>query len=449
MRPPIAFCVACLIAACGTPRAQTAPKEPEAPAAKAEAEPTQEELARIAMTSLFDWKEAIPGIEDQKLLADIALGADSFEARRLAAEHVVDREQLTRIGRKGDRWALYGIVDRTDDQGVLERMTRMHWDLLAEKATARITDQRVLARLALGSRWGEVRLIAVHRLDDPGLLLRVALAKDSTIAARAASRLTDPDGLARIVAESESDRVRAAATRNLDDQALLTRLALEDGDERVRLAAVRRLHDADALRRVALADRSNAESYTAIARLADEEVLTEVCEAVAQRKDDENRDSRREMASLRRLLLADCLPPTRLDLDWKPESQVYGYHEKIGAGRRRMPGETVILIVRDEEGTELHRKRLTTEFPKRATWGNEGKEFRRAAIDEVDFFTGLFGAWAGLDLAAIARGPAPLTLRRASIAHLADESLLAELAREEAETGQPLGASDRLDALRR
>ena len=81
MRPRVHLALVCVLAACAGPRPARTPRSPAPAKVEAKVEPTQEELARSAMPLVGDWREAIPRITDQKLLADVALGARNFEAR--------------------------------------------------------------------------------------------------------------------------------------------------------------------------------------------------------------------------------------------------------------------------------------------------------------------------------------------------------------------------------
>ena len=122
-----------------------------------------------------------------------------------------------------------------------------------------------------------VRADAVKELSDQVLLAKVALNdKDSSVRGTAVEKLNDQALLVGIALKDDSGSVRMSAVRNLTDQTLLARIAETDRDANVRLNGVLKLTDQTLLAKIAIKDPKNVVRYAAIEKLTDQALLAEV-----------------------------------------------------------------------------------------------------------------------------------------------------------------------------
>ncbi len=123
----------------------------------------------------------------------------------------------------------------------------------------------------------QVREAAVGRLTDPRLLTRIAQ-KDESLSVRGAAvqKLADHALLAAIAQQDESDWVREAAVEKLTDNALLSEIAQKDQSPSVRKAAVRKITDHALLAAIAQTDAHEDVRYAAVCELTDQTVLAEI-----------------------------------------------------------------------------------------------------------------------------------------------------------------------------
>jgi hypothetical protein len=121
-------------------------------------------------------------------------------------------------------------------------------------ATSGLTDQALLARIALEDNDDGVRMSAVEELRDQGLLARIAVEAK----------------------EPQLHLVRRWAVGKLTDQASLTRIALEDKDADIRETAIRELTDENSLAKVALKANETRDRCSAVGRLTDQALLAKI-----------------------------------------------------------------------------------------------------------------------------------------------------------------------------
>jgi hypothetical protein len=144
-------------------------------------------------------------------------------------------------------------------------------------AVGELTDQALLAKIAVESKYMNVRWVAVEKLNDPALLARIAVGdKDWSVRESAIHKLTDAIGkltdqavLAKFAVEGGDAAVRGAAVEKLTDQAALAKVAVESQDAAVRSAAVEKLNDPALLARIAVGDKDWHVRLSAIHKLTD------------------------------------------------------------------------------------------------------------------------------------------------------------------------------------
>lgn len=186
---------------------------------------------------------------------------------------------------------------KVTEQALLARIAMEAEDNeLREDAVATLTDQVLLAKIAQEDKNGSVRAAAVRKLTDQVLLARIALEDEyGWVRAVAVSKLTDQAVLAKIAVEARpglmgvsedgieiswgtgdlNSDVRAAAMARLTNQALLARIAMEDEFPEAREAAVANLTDQNLLAKIALEDEDLRVCVAAIGRMTDQALLSQ------------------------------------------------------------------------------------------------------------------------------------------------------------------------------
>ncbi len=101
---------------------------------------------------------------------------------------------------------------------------------LPQAALRNVTDQALLAKVAVENKDYDVRVAAVHNLTDQALLVKFALSGDGRHIPRdaAVETLTDEAALAKVALESEDAHIRQAASAKVIDPALRAKIAAED-----------------------------------------------------------------------------------------------------------------------------------------------------------------------------------------------------------------------------
>jgi len=164
------------------------------------------------------------------------------------------------------------------------------------QATSSLSDQTVLAKVALEDESGDVRRTAVEKLTDQTVLAKVALEDTDRstlgnvmqdldggigivggyrVRKAAVKRMTDQTALTRVALEEKDFEVRQLAVLKLTDQGLLEKLAL-DNDKYIREDAIGKLMDQAALARVAVQEKDFEVCRLALSKLTDEALLAKV-----------------------------------------------------------------------------------------------------------------------------------------------------------------------------
>jgi len=115
---------------------------------------------------------------------------------------------------------------------------------LRSEAAARLTDQALLAKIASEDNDADVRSRAVESLNDQSLLAKITMEDPvADIRGAAVAKLTDQTQLAKVATQSSDAKVRWTAVAKLTDQALLIKIATEDNDRIVYKVAIKRLKE--------------------------------------------------------------------------------------------------------------------------------------------------------------------------------------------------------------
>jgi phosphosulfolactate synthase (CoM biosynthesis protein A) len=203
-------------------------------------------------------------------LAELS-SAEIPEVRLAAVRNLTDQALLAKVAIGDEVWTIWkAAVEKLTDQAALAKVAVEAGDPhVREAAVEKLTDQVALAKVAVEAKDSSVRWIAVERLTDQVALAKVAVeARDPHVRIAAVEKLTDQALLAKIAVEDEAYYVRGAAVEKLTDQALLAKIAVEDEAYYVRGAAVERLTDQAALAKVAVEAKDPSFRKAAEKRLA-------------------------------------------------------------------------------------------------------------------------------------------------------------------------------------
>lgn len=264
---------------------------------------------------------AVKGIGDQALLAKVVFETKDLQARRFAIEKLTDQDQLRNVAFNSDdpsirilatarvtdqetlAWIAFDDKERDvraaavrylTDQAALAKVARHDVDpMICEAASEKITDPDLLFT---GGIWVKPEYTEV--LSDQTLLARIAIeASDADVRMVATKNLTNQDLLAKIAINDDSEFTRSAAVANLNDQSLanmgmwvdpkhtdlvsdqtlLVKIAVDAKDENVRAKATEKVTDQKLLKRIA----GNKGEYdyiraTAVTRLTDQNELAKI-----------------------------------------------------------------------------------------------------------------------------------------------------------------------------
>jgi hypothetical protein len=232
----------------------------------------------------------VASTDDQAILARLAIRESLFpgyeDACLAAVAKLTDQGLLAKVAVEGhDDRVRISAVQKLSDQALLAKVAKEASDpyvrrvALSGVAVAGLSDQGFLAKMAIEDSDGGVRLVAVQKLSDQALLARVTRdASDPRVRSVALSRvadagLLDQGFLAKTAIEDRDGGVRLVAVRKLSDQGLLAKVALEGSDDGVGLAAIQKLSDQLLLAKLALERKSLRVRIAAVGRLTDQPTL--------------------------------------------------------------------------------------------------------------------------------------------------------------------------------
>jgi hypothetical protein len=291
-----------------------------------------------------------------------------------------------------------------------------------------------------------VRTAAVERLTDQAVLAKVAIGdKDEYVRRAAVERLTDQAVLAKVAIEDKDENVRETAVRKITDQALLTRVAIGDKDEYVRRAAVERLTDQAVLAKVAIGDKDGNVRWVAVERLVDPALKAQLKSPVGRANlIGELQDSDPILMKIATdrigatLDASECIARMKLAVrEPRIQSRFPGLQCKtyaretgqryLGSGILFLHGETVFIRFH-QNGKTLAEARWHTEFPPSTT----SSYFKPADVNGGELLKKLFHlrAFTPEDLAEFCRSKIP-EVRIGAGGNITDQALLAKLAIED------------------
>lgn len=182
-----------------------------------------EDLAELARSSWVEIRMAAAfDITDPGLISRLATTDPDRGVRQIAIKKIVDESALAEIARKDpDDSIRLEVVGRLTKNADLAHVAGKDGDVrirLAAVLNPNLTDQELLARLALEDPAAGIRQAAVGKLTDQAVLAQVALGeKDDDIRVTAINKLTDPEALSRVAAGDLDTPARRHARRRLTE----------------------------------------------------------------------------------------------------------------------------------------------------------------------------------------------------------------------------------------
>ena len=231
--------------------------------------------------------KAVYALTDQTLLAAFAKHDPHPWVRRSALARLADPSLLAECAQDGTIPAIvrHAAVRNPNltDQALLEKIALGETNdndeddrWVREAATAKLTNQTLLAELAKNSSEDGMRRAAIAGLTDQALLAHIAQNDENGwVRHTAMDKVTDQAVLAAIVRNDEDVEMRREAMRRLTDQALLAELAENDEHDWVRSDALWLLEDQAIIERIARSNKNERIRIRAIGRLTDPMLLNE------------------------------------------------------------------------------------------------------------------------------------------------------------------------------
>ena len=144
-------------------------------------------------------------------------------------------------------------------------------------AVGELTDQALLANIAVVEKDANIRKTAVLKLTDQVLLWKITVSDNSeSVRLAAVGKLTNQEQLALTATMNMNPDVGEAAVQRLADQAILAKVAVNATDWNVRSAAVKKLTGQALLAKIATEDKHSGVSLTAIDMLTDQMLLAKI-----------------------------------------------------------------------------------------------------------------------------------------------------------------------------
>jgi hypothetical protein len=189
----------------------------------------------------------VNSIDDQAVLADIALNAYSPYAKLAAIGKITNQDILIHICRTGGPGVSDTAASKITNQSVLAEFLRnndtkgIHHHDIVEK----LTDQNLIFDVAQNAKDSNACAAAIKKLTDPKAILYIVKNGEEYKRRTAIDVLSDPEILADIAKSDKSDWVREAALYKLPDDDTLEDTLLfivqNEKNSTVYNAAVRRL----------------------------------------------------------------------------------------------------------------------------------------------------------------------------------------------------------------
>jgi len=331
------------------------------------------------------------------------------------------------------------------------------------QAVAQITDQTVLAKVALDNKDWAVRDAALDKLTNQAVLAKLAVkaAADEDdvlkpIGVGAVKKLTDQTLLAKIAMELQYGYIGYAAWDALKDQAVLAQIAQQAEDPGNRISALKKLTDQVLLAKIAEEDKDKDVRSDAFDHITDESLLAKLVtdnrvaniesrhKAIAklhgthfdfqklagnlstQTFDAAEAVSRINLVFTNQIVTAR-MPNSSfsLDVDIQDTSQSYSSLPGTAPGGALRFGETVKIILKQRTNI-IASNSWTTDFPSGAI--KDSYDFVPAEVDVSGLMESLFHlpGFTQEDLIQLSQSEIP-EMRAGATANLHDQALLTKI----------------------
>ena len=321
---------------------------------------------------------------------------------------------------------------------------------------------------ALGTMDSSKGRAAVERISDQEELAEVALrAVNLNVRQAAAQKLIDQKVLAKFISRTRGnpDILRACFER-LTDQELLAKVAIEMRDSEIRRAAVCKVTDQAALARIFFEAEDNGAGYAAFMKLTTPELLEKVA------ADHKNKSVQliykfiRGFDSVpewhRNRLMGDMLPAFRvlndpevvkelgeivsIKADWSSRRKTYSTPD----GTKLQAGERFGFLIGVTKQPRQSAHSWETYYPEFQVYVQQLPHFRPANVHVEDLLGPAFGVLSQGVLTRISLEEGRHNnVRKAAVQKLTDETVLANIVREDKDLEVRQAAQKRLDMLHR
>jgi hypothetical protein len=349
-------------------------------------------------------KWVLPLIVNVNLLLDVARLDEDEQARSLARTRMRQLSPSPEVARRIAELAAnneggYDAFIRSADEALTSptsagrraaanRLRNRH---LRTLAVARMTDPEDLAHFASHDPEPEVRTAAaVRMIDEPAVagiakndssasVREAATKRLSELAAVGIWRIDSPSVLAELALKHSDARVRMGAVMRLDDESALMSVLASESEYFILEAAVENLASPTLLARVAQTHPKKSARETAVRLLSEESLLATTA------RDDQNTDVR-EAADEHLAVLAECKA-----------------YQTLAAIQKQTE---LLALVRDHAEVSVRRVALAMAL--------------RGDVDQNELRT-------------LARDDPDARIRQTAVAHLNDETILADLTRKDSD----------------
>ncbi|MBO4687272.1 MAG: histidine phosphatase family protein [Clostridiales bacterium] len=225
-----------------------------------------------------DWLAGM--IDDQEVLADLAMNHPGGLVRRAVVGKVTDPEVLAYVALHDESRQVRKVaVGRLSDEEVLAEVARTDdYDVIQIMAVDRITRRDLLLQVALEDPYGHGGGCAAEELrGDEEALKKIMLEGKAAMARASASYYShDQETLALVACCDEDPYPRRCATRHLLDQEVLFAVYSQDPSARVRAVAAGKITDSERLFKIAMEDPEREVRMAAAGAVRDEETMVRI-----------------------------------------------------------------------------------------------------------------------------------------------------------------------------
>jgi len=253
----------------------------------------KEALFMVAVKSSTYGEEVCRRINDQKLLHDIVLSANSYDSQLAALIRIRDKELLKSIKlnvnvnhdkiinlsgilmEEDER--MFGIRNEEDQVKLNELLLNGETEKIRIIAAEKVKSSDILAQAALNDQSDLVRRVVSRMISCDKVLIEIVENDTCTdVKEAAAENIRDKETLEKLVRNSTHSAVRNAALNYGSSKDLLSFVYYNDEDIFVRKKAISHIEDLSILTEAALKDESTSIRLAAIEKIDNNRILWEI-----------------------------------------------------------------------------------------------------------------------------------------------------------------------------